>query len=100
MSAQFPIQIKRIWQDDKRTLGIMWTDNKKSKIDVVELRKACRCALCVDEWTHESKLDENSISDDVRPITIQSVGRYALNVRFSDGHSTGIYPFDYLYERF
>ena len=98
--SQKQIQVKRIWQENSRTLGIMWTDNKKSLIDVVELRKACRCALCVDEWTHESKLTEDSISDDVRPTTIQSVGRYALNVRFTDGHSTGIYPYTYLYEIF
>ena len=94
------IQVKRIWQEDEKTLGIMWTDKKKSLIDVVELRKACRCALCVDEWTHESKLTSESINDDIRPTAIQSVGRYALNARFTDGHSTGIYPFSYLYEKF
>jgi DUF971 family protein len=36
-----------------------------------------------------------------RAVTIESVepvGHYGLQPRFSDGHSTGIYSWDYLYE--
>ncbi|NRA65248.1 MAG: DUF971 domain-containing protein [Pseudobacteriovorax sp.] len=94
------IQVKKIWQEDARTLGILWTTGKKSLIDSVKLREACRCALCVDEWSGESKITPGSIGDDVRPIVVQSVGRYALNVHFTDGHTTGIYTFDYLHEIF
>ncbi len=31
-------------------------------------------------------------------VTIEPVGSYAIQPRFSDGHATGIYSWDYLYE--
>jgi DUF971 family protein len=36
------------------------------------------------------------IPEAVYPTEIQYVGRYALTFVWSDGHSTGIFPFDYL----
>jgi len=30
---------------------------------------------------------------DVAPNAIQSVGRYAIQIEWSDGHGSGIYPF-------
>jgi len=35
---------------------------------------------------------------DVTITDIESVGHYALRPTFSDGHSTGIYSLDYLYD--
>lgn len=94
------IQVKKIWQEDSKTLGIVWTDDHQSLIDVVKLREKCPCALCVDEWTHEVKIKPGDIPSHCRPTLIQSVGRYAMNVHFTDGHSTGIYTFTYLRETF
>lgn len=34
----------------------------------------------------------------VRIDTIEGVGHYALRIFFSDGHSSGLYTWDYLYE--
>ena len=58
-----------------------------------DLRLACGCAICVDEWTGEEHLDPACVPEDVRPLKIESVGRYALQIQWSDGHDTGIYPF-------
>lgn len=91
-------RVKRIWQQDDRTLGIQWTDGKKSLFDVVELRRQCRCAHCVDEVTREVKLNPDSVPESLRPVRIESVGRYALTIQFTDGHKTGIYPFERLRE--
>ena len=41
-------------------------------------------------------LDPASVAPDVAPRSITSVGNYAITVTWSDGHSTGIYAFDYL----
>lgn len=90
------IGIRKIWQINDRTLGVQWTDDRESKIDVVELRRQCPCAVCVDEWTHEKKLKPSDISDSVRPVKVSSVGRYAVNVQFSDQHGTGIYTYQSL----
>ena len=38
------------------------------------------------------------VSDDIQPLDIQLVGRYALQFSWNDGHATGIYPFEVLRE--
>lgn len=88
--------IEEIWQVDERSLGIKWTDRKEQVLDVSELRKKCPCASCVDENTGQRKSHLSKLSDTIRPETIRSVGRYALNIEFDDGHNTGIYTYDYL----
>ena len=90
------VQVKKIWQEDERTLGVLWTDERQDIFDVVTLRRKCPCALCVDEWTHEPKLKAEDVKETTRPIMVQSIGRYAMNIQFNDGHSTGIYTFTYL----
>jgi len=35
---------------------------------------------------------------DVTITEVEAVGHYALRPKFSDGHSTGIYSWDYLYD--
>ncbi|HYX33530.1 MAG TPA: DUF971 domain-containing protein [Oligoflexus sp.] len=91
-------RVKRIWQQDDRTLAINWTDGRKSLYDVVELRRQCRCANCVDEMTRKRTLNPDEIPESVRPVKVESVGRYALTIHFTDGHRTGIYPFERLRE--
>jgi DUF971 family protein len=86
----------RIGQHDARTLAIEWADGATSLLDVRALRMACACAECVDEWSGEPRLAERDVPADVAPVAIQSVGRYAIQVEWSDGHGTGIYPFERL----
>tara|TARA_B110000438_G_scaffold277633_1_gene300442 strand:- start:720 stop:863 length:144 start_codon:yes stop_codon:yes gene_type:complete len=38
------------------------------------------------------------VDDHVYPTAIHYVGRYAIQFVWSDGHSTGIYTFEYLRE--
>ena len=82
-----------IRQRGPRQLGITWSDGVESSFDVRLLRLACGCAQCVDEWTGEETLDPASVPDDVRPLSVKAVGRYAIQIDWSDGHSTGIYPY-------
>jgi ATP-binding protein involved in chromosome partitioning len=86
----------RIAQHDLRTLAIEWADGATSLFDVRALRLACACAECVDEWSGEVRVAAAGIPEDVAPVGIQSVGRYAIQIDWSDGHSTGIYPFERL----
>jgi len=89
-------RVKSISQVGDRTLSITWTDNRLSEFDVVDLRRKCPCATCIDEWTHEQLLKPESIPETVRPLKIESVGQYALTIQFNDGHRTGIYTFTML----
>jgi len=86
----------QIGQRDARTLAIEWADGGTSLIDVRALRLACGCARCVDEWSGQPLLSPDSVPADVAPQSIQSVGRYAIQIQWSDGHDTGIYPFERL----
>ena len=47
---------------------------------VRHLRLACRCAHCIDEWTQERKLNQADVPADIRPVQLDSVGRYALRI--------------------
>ena len=87
-----------IRQQGPRALRIAWGDGVKSVYDVRALRLACGCASCIDEWTGEERLDPDSVPEDVHPLRIEPVGRYAIQIEWSDGHSSGIYPFRRLRE--
>jgi ATP-binding protein involved in chromosome partitioning len=87
-----------IRQSGPRTLAIEWADGHTSELDVRALRLACGCAHCVDEWTGEGRLDEEAVPADVHPLRIEPVGRYAIQIAWSDGHASGIYPFRRLRE--
>ena len=77
-------------------LRIAWSDGQVNDFDVVELRRSCRCANCVDELTGAQILHPSQVGEDVRPQTIRQVGNYAFQVNWTDGHTSGIFTFDYL----
>jgi ATP-binding protein involved in chromosome partitioning len=87
-----------IRQQGARELAITWGDGRESVYPVRELRLACGCASCIDEWTGQGRLDPASVPADVRPLRIAAVGRYGIQIHWSDGHETGIYPFRRLRE--
>jgi ATP-binding protein involved in chromosome partitioning len=87
-----------IAQRGARSLAISWSDGTETVLDVRELRLACGCAECIDEWSGAGRLDPGSVPEDVRPVRIQTVGRYAIQIEWSDGHGSGIYPFARLRE--
>ena len=87
-----------IRQKGPSELAIAWADGHESVYAVRALRLACGCASCVDEWTGEERLDPASVAADVRPLRVTPVGRYAIQIHWSDGHDTGIYPFRRLRE--
>jgi DUF971 family protein len=82
-----------IRQSGARALAVGWSDGHESVYDVRTLRLQCGCAACVDEWTGAERLDAGAVPADVRPVRIQPVGRYAIQIEWSDGHASGIYPF-------
>ncbi|MBI4388426.1 MAG: DUF971 domain-containing protein [Candidatus Omnitrophica bacterium] len=77
-------------------LEIKWADGHRSLYAAHALRLRCRCANCVDEWSGTQRISVDQIPADVHPLSVESVGRYGLRIAWSDGHSTGIYAFDYL----
>lgn len=86
----------RIYQAGEFELGICWQDGHESVYPCSYLRKACKCASCIDEFSGQQILDVSKVSDQVHPIDIQGVGRYGIQINWSDRHRTGIYDFKYL----
>lgn len=91
--ATTPTDISQAGSD---TLRIKWQDGHESLYPVRWLRLVCRCALCVQEFTGQPLLREEDVPEDVRPISISPVGRYAVQFAWSDGHDSGIYTFEHL----
>ena len=82
--------------EDGSRLRIVWKDGEFAEYGPRALRLACPCAGCVEEMTGRPILVPDMVPEDVYPTAIHYVGRYALQFIWSDGHSTGIYPFEYL----
>lgn len=88
-----PLDIRQV---GPKELEITWSDDHVSRYPVAYLRRACRCAACVDEWTGAQILKADQVSEDVKPVRIEPVGRYAIHFAWSDGHTSGIYSFEHL----
>jgi ATP-binding protein involved in chromosome partitioning len=78
--------------------GIAWSDGHESVYVMRPLRGACPCALCVDENTGRRRVGTNDVPAEVRILSADTVGRYALRLHWSDGHATGLYSFKRLRE--
>ena len=87
---------KKVHQIDPTTLGINWNDGHESQFSVRTLRLNCPCANCIDEWTGEKRLDPETVTETIKPINLKSVGRYAIQFQWIDGHDTGLYTYNLL----
>ncbi len=90
------IRPTQILEESDRELSINWLDDRATNYNAAQLRKACPCAVCVNEWTGEKVLKDETVADNLSFSSVSIVGNYALNFQFSDGHNTGIYSFQYL----
>ncbi|MEM8756476.1 MAG: DUF971 domain-containing protein [Planctomycetota bacterium] len=86
-----------------RGLTIRWNDGSGSYFPIAYLRKMSPSA---DQRQLREAIAKNPLtvlpggsgSEGVAAVDAELVGNYALRIRFSDGHSTGIYSWDYLVE--
>lgn len=91
-------EASKVIEEKNGDISIEWSDGIESTYSPRQLRLACPCAGCVNEWTGEKMLKDDSVPSDITFTHISIVGRYALNFHFSDGHETGIFSFKYLRE--
>jgi DUF971 family protein len=80
-------------------LAIQWNDNAESYLNLEVLRRACPCAACGGESDVLGNIVRPNVTYTAESFQLDRfhlVGGYALQFRWADGHSTGIYSFDYL----
>ena len=88
-------------------VDIVWADGHTSHYDFVYLRDQCPCATCNDERAKKKEFAATApglTSSPALPMfkpkpraqAATVVGNYAVQISFSDGHSTGIYSYDHL----
>ena len=86
-------------------IDIVWADGHKSHYDFSYLREECPCATCNDErGKKEAFAAAVKTPSAVLPMfkpkpraqSATVMGNYAVQISFSDGHSTGIYSYDHL----
>ena len=91
-----PVDIQAIGGE----LAIKWDDGSESFIPLEKLRRACPCAGCkgeVDIMGNLYKGPERPLSPTAFELArIETVGTYAIQPIWADGHATGLFSFDYL----
>ncbi len=113
-----PITIK-IHVSTGAGVDITWADGHASHYEFPYLRDACPCATCNDEREKKAEAERKEASSShansgsaiplpmtsvvfpmfkpkARAQSAASVGSYAIQINFSDGHNTGIYSYDQL----
>jgi DUF971 family protein len=102
-----PVKLSRLPVPRKVSLGgsqvtIEWSDGHRSLHSNRRLREACPCAMCAGEppAIGRSRVIPliSAAPEDVAATRYAMIGRYAISFVWSDGHSTGIYPYEYVLE--
>ena len=88
-----------------RGLTIQWADGQSSYYSIAYLRKMSPSA---DMKQLRAEMQKNPLavlpassiggSGEIAATSAELVGNYAIRIRFSDGHDTGIYSWAYLRE--
>jgi len=88
-------------------VDITWADGHSSHYEFAYLRDECPCATCNDAREKKAALGDvpspfqsspalPMFKPKPRAQAATVVGNYAVQLSFSDGHSTGIYSYDHL----
>ncbi len=91
-------------------VDVVWSDGHASHYDFPYLRELCPCALCNDARQKKAAAPFPAAASGgaftalpiykpaARARAAKPVGGYGVQIEFTDGHSTGIYSFEYLRE--
>jgi DUF971 family protein len=96
----------RVMKTEGTGVEIDWKDGHHSAWSFAWLRNACPCATCHEERDKSgravgvAKPKAQTLlvmyEAPVRPVEVTPVGKYALKFKWTDGHESGIYSWEYL----
>ena len=78
---------------DAKHITLTWPGGEIVSVPNAVLRKACACAVCVDEMTARPILDPAAVPANIHALRVGTIGNYAITVDWSDGHNTGFFPY-------
>jgi DUF971 family protein len=90
-----PKMVQKVGQE----LAIAWSDGVESYLPLENLRRACPCAQCGGEPDVLGRIvrpDSIFSAGSFELLSYEFIGGYGLQPKWGDGHSTGIYSFQYL----
>jgi DUF971 family protein len=91
-----PVDIQQIGDE----LAVKWEDGSESYIRCETLRRYCPCAGCKGEMDVMGNLykgpDIPLSANAFQLREVRSVGGYAIQPIWADGHASGIFSYDYL----
>lgn len=83
-------------------LSLTWSGGETTIVSLQRLRDECPCAGCKGEtvlFEHYAPVKLPIATPGMYDLkSVGIVGNYSLQPVWGDGHSTGLYAFDYLYE--
>ena len=84
-----------------RELAIAWGDGHESYLPFDELRANCPCAVCRAEATERVsagplRMVRAPLAGAISIAALRPIGAYAVQIVWSDGHDSGIFPFERL----
>ena len=94
MNTSYPREVRRLPEEAR--LRLTWTDGHVAEYEYNYLRGYCPCAGC--QGHAAGDVIFHPPAGAVEPNQIEPVGNYALSIAWSDGHSTGIYRYEFLRE--
>ena len=80
-------------------LALSFADGFEAYLPLPMLRRACPCAVCQGEPDALGRVIRPKVELGPRAfdlVKFETVGGYALQLSWADGHSSGIYTFAYL----
>lgn len=98
-----PVDVK-VHVSSGEGVDITWSDGHTSHYSFPYLRDHCPCATCKEERDRHDGMRAGASSalpmfkPQINARAASTVGSYAIQIEFTDGHSTGIYSFEYLRE--
>ena len=95
LTPQTPVPVDITVHETSRTLQLDYADSSSYKISFELMRIFSPSAEVQGHGPGQEVLQTGK--RDVRIVGLEPVGNYAVQPTFSDGHSTGIYSWEYLH---
>lgn len=96
MSSEAPIPVDIKLHQNSKKLELVYSDNEQYELSCEFLRVLSPSAEVRGHGPGQETLQSGKINVSIKNIV--PVGNYAIQLYFSDGHDSGIYSWDYLYD--